>query len=254
MMCKFYPQLVLVPLAVGSIGFATIARAFESPIACIPDTVRNPSLESEYVRNEGSFFYYSGTLESGELAVFLIETDSEGCRLRIEPGNFDVFLHDVVDFDAERALWIGDYQKAILSVGGVERFQELFNDSHHPDVTLYRSEAEVAALKELEIDLPDRYNLVSGDEEIEGLLLKYRQSPFIYGERFINTLHLVENYAVVSWFRRDSAEGLAFASKESDEWEILGFVDSSDEEITPNLLFERFEIPLDVASKLLEAE
>lgn len=253
-MIKLNNRLALILSAIYLAIPASNTRADEISNPCIPKTVTESSLESQYARNDESFFYYTASLESGELSAFLIRTDSEGCRLLIEPDNLDVFLHDVIDFDAEKNIWLGNYQKAIQVVGGVQPFQELINDSYHPDATMFRSEAEVAALEDLGIDLPVQYNLVSGEEDTRELLSEFRESPLIFGERFINSLELADDYAVVKWYRSDAEQGLAFARKVSDAWEILGFVNTLSDEVNPDLLFEKFDIPLDVASKLLEAE
>ena len=161
------------------LGFSTIGRT--TPSSNIPDavqpcvesgsrsvelvgTVREPNRTFYFLRN-----YLYGLDDPTESWYSLIQIDSSQQCQRLRGGNSGLApLNNFMSTQSARQLELQRYQREIEQAGGRSVYERQFNQRLNPPpnsmyegVDIYLSEEQVWALRQLGIQFPDTYHLLT---------------------------------------------------------------------------------------------
>ena len=224
---------------------------------CIPENTTEVEIAAKYVSDDVTYLYVGGQFpraDRQEYSTTLISVRNNQCDILISNDDFSTRFFDVVDYDIEKALWIENYKLSMSQVGGLKQLQELLDNINNSDIVTERSIAEVDALEELGIKVPNFYNLISNDSETSTLLAVFLKSQEVLTPKFVNNIRYIEDYATAEWYTRDPSNGLLIAERQDDSWQVIGHTVQQNDVPTPEQLNSEFAVPLDIANQLLEAE
>ena len=224
---------------------------------CLPETTKEIEVRAKYLSEETSYLYVGGLFpeNNGEqYSTTLISIEDNTCEVLIAYNDFETKLFDILSFEVEKEIWIGNLEYAIERAGGKEQLQSLLYQLADSDITTERSLAEVMAMEELNLEVPPFYNLISKDPEIDLLFDLYQDSQLVSTPKFVNNIRIIDSFSIAEWYQKDGSNGLMLANHQDESWQVIGYTTQQDKEPSPEQLNMEFGVPLDIANQLLEAE
>ena len=233
------------------------SEAYDSAKECLPESFSEAKVRSQYTDDGTTYLFIGGMYDfstSVEYATSLISVENDTCETLIAHGDFDTNFFDVVDFEVEKELFIGNLEYVISLVGSKDELQSLLFEDAQLDAITERSDAEVQAMEELDLEVPPFYNSITSDPTINLLIRAYQNSQVVPTPKFVNNIRVSDSYSIAEWHTKDGSSGLLLAQLEAESWQVIGHTTQQDESPSPEQLNSEFGVPLDLANKLLEAD
>ncbi|MGK7905683.1 MAG: hypothetical protein AB4040_00430 [Synechococcus sp.] len=220
--------------------------------SCLPDGATEIEIRGDATVEGREFYYVTANGKEGGFTT-LLEGSESSCEVLIAPEDPPTPLHDAIPLEAAKEITLENYQAAAQMLGGTEQLQEYLNsDAGSFETFIWYADEHLWAFEQLGIEIDPHYMLRPADPEVASAVEAFANSGIPVPRTYINSARVVGEFTIARWLLFDR-DGTIAGQKVDGEWTVLGAIDSDESpSVTPELLRDRFDIPLETARKLLE--
>ena len=222
---------------------------------CLPED-GDPQIRAQYESPEALYSHYYYSESDVDVGSYVIRESEGKCEVLLTPDDYSnlpaLHLDEHIDSEVAQNLYFDFFRRRIDEAGGLNSFQQAVDesqDTHEPAFSQV-SPAELSALEELGVELPEDTVLVSDDSKTNRVyaLLTNAASPIFLADD-VGDIKFSSDYILANYVMGD-AEGVVFAKLLEDggiQYIFAGLKEEYDpemlsyEHLIPLRIFEGFE-------------